>query len=52
MQDETKYTKEEYEAMVEKIKQGTATEEEKAAIEELALNAMKEIENILDEDSK
>lgn len=52
MTNDKKYSVEEYQIIVEKIKDGTATEEEKSLIEALVSNAMKEVERILDEDTK
>lgn len=47
-----KYSIDEYNQMVGRIKNGTATEEDKVAIQELVLNATIEVEEILKEDEK
>ncbi|MBP9772587.1 MAG: hypothetical protein KBD26_02015 [Candidatus Pacebacteria bacterium] len=46
-----KHTQEEYLKIVERIKSGTATEQEIKDIEELVLNATIEINNILEEEN-
>ena len=52
MENDKKHSIEEYQLIVEKIKQGTATEEERSLIEDLVSNAMKEVDEILKEDEK
>lgn len=45
-------SEDEYKALITKVAQGTATEEEKRALSEFVVKGMKEIEAILDEDNK
>lgn len=51
MTNDTKLSPEEYQIIIEKIKEGTATEEEKALVENLINKAMEEVEKILDENA-
>ena len=47
MANDKKHSIEEYQLIVEKIKQGTATEEERSLIEDLVSNAMKEVDETI-----